>query len=450
MLQRLRLHFYIPKIALAILLVSVLQGAAAQTKYGFVAGAGKTSLYKFPYSPDDFDRYSGITSWWAGLSANIPLTKNGTSVFVSAAYNKKGYKYALLNESGANNTLKDSGFTQNVNYADLFISLRKKIVSEESNNGFFAATGPIASVLLNGKETITANYFGNTKPAVNTTQTQLGKGSSAGQYKPVFFSWGFTAGYEFENLSIGVTAAIPLADYYQDASKGAPHKLKTFGISLGYTLLTHQKNPYRERRERKPRAERNLPVVTPVKDTTTDSDGDGIADIHDKCPGHKGTLKYGGCPVPDTDGDGVNDDDDKCVDIAGTAANKGCPPLRDTVVAVSKDTARYTIYFEPGKSILRSDGFNTLNVVINQLKANPKLVVLFQGHTDNVGSVEANYARSLDRANVCAAYVSSYYIDKNRLTVVSYGNTIPAADLNDALLQWKNRRVEVYVFEKKD
>ena len=87
--------------------------------------------------------------------------------------------------------------------------------------------------------------------------------------------------------------------------------------------------------------------------------------------------------------------------------------------------------------------------MIQQLKANPKLVAVFTGHTDNVGSVEANYKRSLGRATVCADHVASYYISKDRLTVLSMGNKMPAADLNDPLLQWKNRRVEICVFERK-
>jgi outer membrane protein OmpA-like peptidoglycan-associated protein len=171
--------------------------------------------------------------------------------------------------------------------------------------------------------------------------------------------------------------------------------------------------------------------------------------MNDKCPGHKGTLKYFGCPVPDTDGDGINDDDDKCITIAGIAANNGCPAYADTV-AVDKDTIRYIVYFEPGKSILRSEAYNTLSIVIKQLKENPKLVATFTGHTDNVGSVEANYKRSLGRATVCADHVASYYITKNRLMIISVGNKMPAADLTDPLLQWKNRRVEIALFERKE
>ncbi|MEN0049867.1 MAG: OmpA family protein [Bacteroidota bacterium] len=52
-----------------------------------------------------------------------------------------------------------------------------------------------------------------------------------------------------------------------------------------------------------------------------DSDGDGIADNTDKCPDLPGTNLTGGCP--DTDGDGVIDSEDECPNIVGRA--NGCP-----------------------------------------------------------------------------------------------------------------------------
>jgi outer membrane protein OmpA-like peptidoglycan-associated protein len=56
-----------------------------------------------------------------------------------------------------------------------------------------------------------------------------------------------------------------------------------------------------------------------------DTDGDGINDEEDKCPTVKGIAKYQGCPIPDTDGDGVNDEEDKCPNQAGPASRNGCP-----------------------------------------------------------------------------------------------------------------------------
>jgi len=198
----------------------------------------------------------------------------------------------------------------------------------------------------------------------------------------------------------------------------------------------------------------------PVKiDSLADRDNDGIADYKDKCPGHKGIAKYGGCPVPDADGDGINDDDDTCPMVAGPLNNSGCPLFAEPVNnnnnsnnsnnnGEPKDTLHFTIYFEPASSQLRTEGFNTLAEVVRLLKTNPNLAAQFNGHTDNVGSVEANSIRAFDRAMVCVDYVSSFFIERKRLTAAAFSNKKPAADLNDPLLQWRNRRVEILVFEK--
>jgi len=61
------------------------------------------------------------------------------------------------------------------------------------------------------------------------------------------------------------------------------------------------------------------------KHILADSDGDGIVDKDDKCPGVVGLERYQGCPIPDTDGDGINDEVDKCPSVAGLAKYEGCP-----------------------------------------------------------------------------------------------------------------------------
>ena len=134
--------------------------------------------------------------------------------------------------------------------------------------------------------------------------------------------------------------------------------------------------------------------------------------------------------------------------VEGPLSNSGCPLFSESSQGVTKDTMKWVIYFEPGKSELKTEGFVVLNEVIKLLKANKKLVVQFNGHTDNVGSIEANSIRAFGRAMVCVDYVASYFIERRRLTAAAFSNKKPAADLNDPLLQWKNRRVEVYVFEK--
>jgi outer membrane protein OmpA-like peptidoglycan-associated protein len=431
-------------LTVAVIVCTTLQ---AQKKYGIVAGAGKSSLYKFLYTPDDFNRYSSSISVWGGVSADIPLIKNKKdfTVFTSLAFARKGYKYVLQNETGTNGTIKDSFFTQKLNYADINLLMVKKFMFgqeeyEDRTNSFFVGTGPVASVFISGNENISMNYFGNSPAAVTKVNTGLKVGDAAGAYKRMYASWQFIAGIEIYNLKLWASASIPLAHYYKDAQKNTEHKLKVFGINAGYTLFTNVK------KEKEPKP---VPYIPAAADSAKDSDGDGIIDSNDKCPGHKGTAKYMGCPTPDSDGDGINDDDDKCPAVAGTAATNGCPAFADTVkTAVKKDTLRYVIYFEPAKSNIKTEGFNIMTEVVKQLKANSKLVVQFDGHTDNAGDVQANFKRSLERVTVCGAYIESFYIDKKRIILNSYGNTRPVADLKDPLLQWKNRRVEVLVYEK--
>jgi OmpA-OmpF porin, OOP family len=60
-----------------------------------------------------------------------------------------------------------------------------------------------------------------------------------------------------------------------------------------------------------------------------------------------------------------------------------------------------------------------------------------------MGSVEANYKLSLVRSKVCADYLASYGIDRNRIKLEAYSKLQPAADPAEDRLQWKNRRVEV-------
>ncbi len=419
--------------------------ANAQSRFGIFAGAGKVSLHKFPYSPDDFDRYAATSSYWAGLFADIPITKNGIRFLSSAAFTRKGFKYALVNETGATGTLKDSSYTQKLNYLDVSLQLAKKFMfgngyEEDLRNNFFVATGPVISVFTSGTENMKTNYFGSTGGASITSKRNLAVGSGAGTYKPMYVSWSFVAGFEFNKLKLWASAGIPVNYYYQDAKKSIQHKLKSFGINAGYTLFTNVK---------KEKPVKQVPYIPVAADSVKDADGDGILDIDDKCPGHAGTVKYQGCPIPDSDGDGINDDNDKCPQESGIASNNGCPPIMDTIKPSSPDTTRFIIYFEPAKSVLKSEGFNTLSEVVRMMKANPKLMVLLKGHTDFAGTQEANFKRSLERVTVCAAYIESFYIDRKRILSASYGNSMPAADLNDPLLQWKNRRVEVCVFEKK-
>lgn len=468
-----RLSYYKTVVKSIVLLSPVLfqfTNVKAQNRYGVMGGVGKSSLYNFPVITGANNSYSSITSFWGGITADFPISRHGISLFTSALYNKKGYSYSSQKQTGANNTVKDSGSSQNLKYLDIHLMVLKKF-SWNKKSSFFIGTGPSANIFTSGIEQTSLTYFGNTTGSVVRTQNKLIVGNAPGAYKGAFFSWGFALGFELDNIKLWIDYNLPLTYYYQDATQSIQYKSKSFGINLGYTLFKgkqkerdkkekkakdeekeEKKKEEKEKKEKdkKDKKDKTEDAIEKAKKDSLDTDGDGIADINDKCPGHKGIAKYGGCPVPDADGDGISDDDDKCPMVAGPLSNSGCPEFSESDMGSTKDTMKWIIYFEPGKSDLRTEGFIVLNQVIQLLKSNKKMVVQFNGHTDNVGSIEANSIRAFSRAMVCVDYVASYFIERKRLTAAAFSNKKPAADLNDPLLQWKNRRVEVFVYEKKD
>src|SRR5690606_26244651 len=85
------------------------------------------------------------------------------------------------------------------------------------------------------------------------------------------------------------------------------------------------------------------------------------------------------CADMDSDGDGVNDCDDKCPgsQAGQTIGPDGCP------VPVSIDLKGVNFDFD--KSTLRPDAVSILNEAIEILKRYPELKVEVAGHTDSKG-----------------------------------------------------------------
>ncbi len=76
-------------------------------------------------------------------------------------------------------------------------------------------------------------------------------------------------------------------------------------------------------------------VAVDVNGCPLDRDGDGVPDYKDDCPDTPGLAAFNGCP--DKDGDGVPDKDDDCPDVPGLKALKGCPDTDGDGVADPKD-----------------------------------------------------------------------------------------------------------------
>ena len=128
------------------------------------------------------------------------------------------------------------------------------------------------------------------------------------------------------------------------------------------------------------------------------------------------------CADMDSEGDGVNDCDDKCPGSqpGQTIGPDGCP------VPVSIDLKGVNFDFD--KSTLRPDAVSILNEAIEILKRYPELKVEVAGHTDSKGTDEYNQALSERRATAVYDYLTSNGIESSRLVgPTGYGESRPIA-----------------------
>lgn len=103
------------------------------------------------------------------------------------------------------------------------------------------------------------------------------------------------------------------------------------------------------------------------------------------------------------------------------------------------------IFFQFDQYTLTDEARETLNRNASFLKANPKLKVRVEGHSDERGSDEYNLALGERRARSARDYVVSLGIDGSRLTTTSYGEEMPLETGGDESAWSKNRRAEFNV-----
>lgn len=203
-------------------------------------------------------------------------------------------------------------------------------------------------------------------------------------------------------------------------------------------------------------------VVQPL-----DGDGDGIADVNDRCPATKAAVvDIYGCA--DSDGDSIIDPVDLCPRTPpGNAVDQfGCMDSDNDGVKNGEDhcprtamgarvmrngcSARQTVELE---SLRFADGSITLDAQAHErlshlaalLRLAPQFRVALQGHSDSSGSADANYRLSRMRANKVKAVLLELGIPAHRITVQAYGDEMPVADNDTPEGRARNRRVVLRV-----
>ena len=118
-----------------------------------------------------------------------------------------------------------------------------------------------------------------------------------------------------------------------------------------------------------------------------------------------------------------------------------------TIYDALSSTGRWAtqgILFDTGKSDVKPESTPTLKQIAAALKEHPELKVEIQGHTDNVGTADANLKLSQARAEaVMATLTKEYGVGTGQLTAKGYGDTKPSGDNKTPEGRANNRRVEL-------
>jgi len=132
------------------------------------------------------------------------------------------------------------------------------------------------------------------------------------------------------------------------------------------------------------------------------------------------------------------------------------------VIVAQEDAAAQVITAQKMLDALNADGFITLHLnfdtakwdikpqdqgtvaqIADLMRSNPQLQLSVEGHTDNVGSPEANKVLSANRARAVMDAVVALGISPTRLTSTGFGQESPIADNRTEEGRASNRRVEL-------
>lgn len=104
----------------------------------------------------------------------------------------------------------------------------------------------------------------------------------------------------------------------------------------------------------------------------------------------------------------------------------------------------YGIYFDTAKAEIKPESDAAIAEIAKLLQNTPALKVYVVGHTDNVGSFEANMKLSRDRAeSVSRELTGKYHIAADRLKAHGVSSLAPVGSNDSEDGKQKNRRVEL-------
>lgn len=142
--------------------------------------------------------------------------------------------------------------------------------------------------------------------------------------------------------------------------------------------------------------------------------------------------------LKDNDKDSVINVRDKCPDTQTKAEvdNDGCQK--------SAQTLRFEdlkILFNTDSDVVRPRYYKSLKNLADFMHANPASRIVIEGHSDNIGSNQANLTLPLNRANAIAArLVNHFHIERSRIQALGDSEHKPIENKDTAKEKHQNQR----------
>lgn len=131
-------------------------------------------------------------------------------------------------------------------------------------------------------------------------------------------------------------------------------------------------------------------------------------------------------------------------DVPPTA--KGQTITKDIALSpINGGGGRLLVFFDYDKAELKSESYPELERVIELLRDNPNMKMVFEGHTDDQGDDSYNDGLSKRRAKAVLDYVVNGGIDAGRVSSEGYGEKRPLMEGTSDEARAMNRRVEMKV-----
>lgn len=105
------------------------------------------------------------------------------------------------------------------------------------------------------------------------------------------------------------------------------------------------------------------------------------------------------------------------------------------------------LIFQQGKARIEPTSYQELDILVDMLKTNGKMVIQLEGHTDYLGPAKQNLELSEKRVIAVKDYLVAKGINKTRIRTKAFGGTMPLSREDTPEAHAGNRRVEVRVLQ---